>query len=151
MTTKPLAETPRLTLEAAEQIADAALATGHRASSDALAVVVLDGGGHVKVVKREDGCPFLIATVAHAKAYGSIALGRPSSVLAQFGLAIPNLIPALAAMTDGHVMPAAGGVLIRTASGEVLGAIGVSGGAAEHDEKAAIAGVRAAGLVPEPG
>jgi uncharacterized protein GlcG (DUF336 family) len=151
MTTKPLAETPRLTLEVAEQIADAALAAGRRASPDALSVVVLDGGGHVKVVKREDGCPFLIATVAHAKAYGSIALGRPSSVLAQFGLAVPNLIPALAAMTGGQVMPAQGGVLIRTPGGEILGAIGVSGGAAEHDEKAAIAGVRAAGLVPEPG
>jgi uncharacterized protein GlcG (DUF336 family) len=150
MSTKPLAETPRLTLEIAERIATAALAAGHRTSPDALAVVVLDGGGHLKVAKREDGCPFLIVTVAHAKAYGSVALGRPSGVLAQFGLAVPNLIPALAAMTDGQVMPAHGGVLIRDAAGEILGAIGVSGGAAEHDEKAAIAGVRAAGLVPEP-
>lgn len=151
MTTKTLAETPRLTLEVAEHVAAAALVAGHRTSPDALAVVVLDGGGHVKVVKREDGCPFLIATVAHAKAYGSVALGRPSGVLAQFGLAVPNLIPALAAMTGGQVMPAHGGVLIRNAAGEILGAVGVSGGAAEHDEKAAIAGVRAAGLVPEPG
>ncbi len=151
MTTKPFAETPRLTLEVAEQIADAALAAGHRTGGDALTVVVLDGGGHVKVVKREDGCPFMIATVAHAKAYGTIGLGRPSSVLAQFGLAVPNLIPALAALSGGQVMPAPGGVLIRTAAGEVLGAVGVSGGAAEHDEKAAIAGVRAAGLAPEPG
>jgi uncharacterized protein GlcG (DUF336 family) len=151
MTTKPLSETPRLTLDTAEHIATAALAAGHRSAPEPLAVVVLDGGGHVKVVKREDGCPFLIANVAHAKAFGSIGLGRPSSVLAQFGLAIPNLIPALAAMTGGQVMPAAGGVLIRGAAGEVLGAIGVSGGAAEHDEKAAIAGVRAVGLVPEPG
>lgn len=151
MTTRPLAPPVHLTLDAAERIAQAALAAGHRSAPDALSVVVLDGGGHLKLAKREDGCPFMIATVAHAKAYGSIGLGRPSSVLAQFGLAVPNLIPALAAMTHGQVMPAPGGVLIRTEAGELLGSVGVSGGAADHDEKAAIAGVRAAGFVPEPG
>jgi uncharacterized protein GlcG (DUF336 family) len=148
--TKPLAETPRLTLAVAERIADAALAASRRAASDPVTVVVLDGGGHVKLVKRDDGCPFMIAGVAHGKAYGAIGLGRPSSVLAHFGLAVPNLMPALAAMTGGQVIPAPGGVLIRTESGELLGSVGVSGGAAEHDEKSAIAGVRAAGLVPEP-
>jgi uncharacterized protein GlcG (DUF336 family) len=151
MTTKPLAETPRLTLEAAERIATAALAESHRTGSDPVTVVVLDGGGHVKLVKREDGCPFLIAGVAHGKAYGAIGLGRPSSVLAHFGLAVPNLMPALAAMTGGQVIPAPGGVLIRDTAGELLGSVGVSGGAADHDEKAAVAGVRAAGYEPEPG
>lgn len=150
MTTPSLAESPRLTLEVAERIAQAALDAARTADARAT-VVVLDGGGHLKVLKRDDGCPFLIVDVAIGKAYGAIGLGRPSSVIAQFGKLVPNLIPALASASDGRVIPAAGGVLIRDAKGELLGAVGVSGGAAEHDEQAAIAGIRAAGLVSEPG
>jgi uncharacterized protein GlcG (DUF336 family) len=147
----PLAETPRLTLEVAERIANAALDACRAKGSEPTTVVVLDGGGHLKVLKRDDGCPFLIVDVAIGKAYGAIGLGRPSSVIAQFGKMVPNLIPALASASDGRVIPAPGGVLIRDAGGQLLGAVGVSGGAADVDEQAGIAGVRAAGLVSEPG
>ncbi len=145
----PLAETPRLMLDVAERIANAALDAA-RAADAQVTVVVLDGGGHLKVLKRDDGCPFMMADVAIGKAYGAVGLGRPSSVIAQFGKAVPNLIPALASASGGRVIPAPGGVLIRDASGQILGAVGVSGGAAEHDEQAAMAGIRAAGLVSEP-
>ena len=43
-----------------------------------------------------------------------------------------------------------GGVLVRGAGGEVIGAVGISGDASDKDEYAAIAGVRAAGLQPDP-
>ena len=43
----------------------------------------------------------------------------------------------------------AGGVLLRDASGAVVGAVGVSGDTSDKDEVAAIAGVEAAGLVAD--
>ena len=139
-----------MTLALAERMAEAVLAGARSRGMDPVALVVLDAGGHLVLAKREDGCPFLIAKVAHGKAYGAIALGRPSSVLAQFGVAVPNLIPALVGAADGPLVAAAGGVLIRDAAGTLLGSLGVSGGAAEDDEAIAIAAVRVAGKVPEP-
>ncbi len=45
----------------------------------------------------------------------------------------------------------AGGVLIKSPDGMVLGAVGVSGDVSDKDEVCAVAGIYAAGLVPETG
>jgi uncharacterized protein GlcG (DUF336 family) len=42
-------------------------------------------------------------------------------------------------------------VLIRDRKGEVVGAVGISGDTSDNDEKAAIAGIEAAGLVADAG
>ena len=52
---------------------------------------------------------------------------------------------------EGRVVPAPGGVLIRTAAGEVVGAIGISGDTSDKDEVCAMAGIASVGLVGEPG
>ena len=44
-----------------------------------------------------------------------------------------------------------GGVLIRTAASDIIGAAGISGGTSERDEACAIAGIEAAGLKADPG
>jgi uncharacterized protein GlcG (DUF336 family) len=49
-------------------------------------------------------------------------------------------------MSQGKVVPVAGGVLIMDGS-EIIGAVGVSGGTAEEDEACAIEGIKAAGFV----
>ena len=48
-------------------------------------------------------------------------------------------------------MPVAGGVLIRSAGGEVLGAVGISGDKSEQDEACAVHGIKAAGLAADTG
>ena len=48
-------------------------------------------------------------------------------------------------------MPAPGGVLIRDASGTIIGAVGISGDTSENDEACAVAGIKAAGLTPDTG
>ena len=45
-----------------------------------------------------------------------------------------------------YSIPVPGGVLIKSAAGEVLGAVGISGDTSEKDEACAIAGIDAAGL-----
>jgi uncharacterized protein GlcG (DUF336 family) len=51
----------------------------------------------------------------------------------------------------GTLIPVAGGVLIRTNDGELMGAVGISGDTSDNDEAAATAGIVAAGFKADPG
>jgi uncharacterized protein GlcG (DUF336 family) len=58
---------------------------------------------------------------------------------------------ALNAMSDGRVVPAPGGVLIRDGAGTVIGAVGISGDVSDKDEVCALAGIEAAKLAGDTG
>jgi uncharacterized protein GlcG (DUF336 family) len=62
----------------------------------------------------------------------------------------PAFQAALAAASGGKFIPVPGGVLIRDADGDVIGAVGISGDTSDKDEYAAITAVQAAGLTPFP-
>jgi uncharacterized protein GlcG (DUF336 family) len=140
-----------LTLDVASRIVDAALATARAHSSKSLAVVVLDAGGHDVVLKREDGCGILRVDIARGKAWGALGMGLGSRELARKAEQNPRFFAALAAASGGRVVPNPGGVLVRDADGNVVGAVGISGDQADRDEACAIAGIEAAGLVADPG
>ena len=140
-----------LTLDVASRIVDAALATARAQSSKSLAVVVLDAGGHDVVLKREDGCGILRVDIARGKAWGALGMGLGSRELARKAEQNPRFFAALAAASGGRVVPNPGGVLVRDADGNVVGAVGISGDQADRDEACAIAGIEAAGLVADPG
>jgi uncharacterized protein GlcG (DUF336 family) len=57
----------------------------------------------------------------------------------------------LNAASDGKVLNAPGGVLVRDSSGEILGAVGVTGDVSDRDEACAVAGIEAVGLVADTG
>jgi uncharacterized protein GlcG (DUF336 family) len=57
----------------------------------------------------------------------------------------------LAAASGGRMVTNPGGVLIRNAGGDIIGAVGISGDTSDKDEACAIAGVDAAGLKADPG
>lgn len=147
--------TVTLPLSYAERIADATLAAGREAGLLPLTVVVLDAGGHMVVLKREDGSGILRAEIARGKAHGALGMGIGSRVIRDRLKERPAFQAAIAAASDGRFIPVPGGVLIcradtDTGGGAVIGAVGVSGDASDKDEYAAIAGVRAAGLTPHP-
>jgi uncharacterized protein GlcG (DUF336 family) len=48
-------------------------------------------------------------------------------------------------------IPVPGGVLIKNATGAIIGAVGVSGDTSDNDEAAGVAGIKAAGLVADAG
>ncbi len=52
----------------------------------------------------------------------------------------------LIAASGDEIFPEGGGMLIRTAGGEVIGAVGVTGDTEDRDEELAIHGIHAAGL-----
>jgi uncharacterized protein GlcG (DUF336 family) len=140
-----------LTLDQADRIIDAALAEGRRLELGRLTVAILDTGGHLIALKREDGSEFLRPSIAIGKAWGSLGMGHAGRVLAERSQKMPVFFGALSDMSGGRVVPLAGGVLIRSADGRLIGAVGVSGDTSEQDELAAIAGVKAAGLEPDTG
>ena len=138
------------TLAQAEAITSATLARGREIGAAPLTVAVLDAGGHLVVLHREDGSGILRPQIAIAKAYGALGMGLSSRELGVRAEKQPTFFASLTAIADGRLAVAAGGVLVRAADGAVIGAVGVSGDVSDVDEVCAIAGVQAAGLRPEP-
>jgi uncharacterized protein GlcG (DUF336 family) len=140
-----------LTLSAADLIVDKAMEKGRELMLAPLTVIVLDAGGQTKVLKREDGAGLLRPEVAMGKAWGTLGMGFGGRELARRAAKTPVFFGALSDMSGGRMVPAPGGVLIRSDSGDVLGAVGVSGDASEKDEICAVHGILAAGLTPDTG
>lgn len=140
-----------ITLAQAETIVDAALRDGRHRGFAPLTVVVLDPGGHAVVIKREDRSGILRVEIATGKAWGALGMGIASRELGVRATKVPHFFAALAAASHGRVVPVAGGVLIRDAGGEVIGAVGISGDTSDNDEVCAVAGIAAAGLVADTG
>lgn len=135
----------KLDLTNASVIVDAALENARKAKIRPLCVAVLDDGGNLKALKRDDGASILRPQIAISKAWGAIGMGESSRHLGNRLKELPAFLNALSAMTGGKVVPVAGGVLIM--DGEViLGAAGASGATADEDEACVIAGIEAAGL-----
>jgi uncharacterized protein GlcG (DUF336 family) len=140
-----------LTLEAASIIVDKSLEKGRELKFAPLTVAVLDPGGHLVALKREDGSSFLRPEIAAGKAAGALGMGFGSRDLAQRAAKMPAFFTALAAMTGGRMVPVPGGVIIRSPSGDILGAVGISGDTSDNDETCAVHGIKAAGLIPDTG
>lgn len=138
-----------ITLAQAEQIAAGALRHAATVGAAPLTVAVLDTGGHLVLLHRQDGSGILRPQVATGKAYGALGLGTSSRSIAEGAQQRPQFFGALASAAEGRVIPAPGGVLIRQ-GGALVGAVGITGDTSDVDEACAIAGVRAAGLDPEP-
>lgn len=137
-------------LATAEKIADAAFAAGAEAKLLPLTVAVLDVGGNLVVLKRQDGSGNLRADIAIGKAAGALGMGISSRHIRDRLKERPAFQSAIAAASDGRFIPVPGGVLALDDKGEVIGAVGISGDASDKDEYAAIAGVHKAGLKSHP-
>lgn len=141
----------QLTLKQASTIVDAALAEGRKRDFKPLCVTVLDAGGHVMALKREDGASILRPQVAHGKAAGALGMGMGSRALAQQAQERPVFFNALNGLAEGAMVPVPGGVLIRNANGDILGAAGASGDVSDNDEACLVAAISAAGLMADTG
>ena len=136
-----------LTLDQARTIIATARAFGREKEMKPLSVVVLDAGGQVLAFEREDGAPVGRFALAQGKAYGAIMVGVPSRQLGVMAAERPHFVASLSGLYEGKVVPAAGGVLLRDASGAIVGAVGVTGDTSDNDADAGVAGAEAAGLV----
>ncbi len=136
-----------LTLEQAQRIIAGALARSREQGFKPMGIAVVDEGGNLKAFVREDGASMFRFEIAQAKAWGAVGMGVSSRVLGQRAKDNPNFFVSLAATSQGRFLPQTGAVLIRDGEGNLLGAVGASGGTGDEDELICAAGVEAAGLV----
>jgi len=140
-----------VTLAQASTIVDVALKKARDSNLAPLTVAVLDSGGHLVAFKREDKSGILRFDIAYGKAWGALGMGFGSRTLAGRAAKTPQFFTMLAAASGGRMVTNPGGVLIKDASGTIVGACGISGDTSDKDEMCAIAGIEAAGLKADPG
>jgi len=142
--------TTTLDLDAARTVVAGARAHAASAGFKPMTVVVLDAGGHVVAVEREDGSSMGRFEIAFGKAHGALSLGMGSRALMARAEQQPYFIAAVTAAVGGSLVPVPGGVLVRAPDGSLLGAVGVTGDTSDNDEAAAVAGIESAGLTAQP-
>jgi uncharacterized protein GlcG (DUF336 family) len=130
---------------------DEALAHARRHDFAPLTVAVLDACGCIVALKMEDGSSLLRPEIAVGKAWSALGMGAGTRNLAARAQRFPSFFAALASLAGGNMVPAPGGVLIRSDGGEISGAAGASGDNSDNDEASLIAGIEATGLRADPG
>ena len=142
-----------LTLPQASIVVDKALEKGRELNLHPLTVVVLDAGGQLKAMKREDGSSLLRPEIATGKAWGTLGMGFGGREFARrMAGGGAGFIQALTVASGGKIVPVPGGVLIRASrNGEIIGAVGISGDTSDQDEVCAVHGIESAGLAPDTG
>ncbi len=135
-----------ITLDQANTIIAAAFAKGKELGLKPLSVAVLCPGGHLIAFQRADGASTLRPQIATGKASGALALGVNSRAIADMAADRPTFVASLGPISQGGIIPAAGGVIVRDSAGAIVGAVGITGDTSDNDETCALAGIAAAGL-----
>ena len=138
-------------LAVAQKIVEAALAFAAEQGFKPMAAGVIDARGALKAFAAQDGSSLKRGEIALGKANGAIALGMGSRGLMKRAEAQGYFIAAATAAIGGSLVPVPGGVLIKDSAGMLLGACGISGDTSDNDEAAAVAGIKAAGYLADPG
>jgi len=133
----------RLTLAQANKIIETAFAKAREMKVKPLAVAVLDDGGNVKSLQRQDDASMLRNDVAVGKALAAVGMGVASRTLLDRAKGNPQFFGALSSI---KFIPQTGAVVIKDKDGTIIGAAGASGGTGEEDEAVCMAGITAAGL-----
>ncbi len=139
-----------LTLAQGVEIADGALAKAREIGCKPMTIAVVDAGGSLIILKREDGSSNLRPDIAFAKAWGTVGMGIGGRAMAKRASDTPQFWAALNTISGGRIAPVAGGVLILQA-GQVVGGVGISGDLPDNDEACAIVGILQAGFEAEVG
>ena len=141
-----------LSLEKANLIISHALQKGKEMGFQPLTVVVLDSGGHMVAMQRQDRSSISRREIAEGKAYATLSMGFGGRELQRRATKMsPLFFGAISDATGGRMIPVPGGVLVRDSAGEIVGAVGISGDLSENDELCAVAGISAVELIPDTG
>ena len=116
-----------ITLDQAEHIIDAIIARGSSLNCRPLSVIVVEPGCKVKAFKKEDGSSMIRFEMTYGKACAALSLGRSSKLVRERAQERPIFMRYLIAASGDQIFPEGGGMLIRDAQGEVIGAVGVPG------------------------
>ncbi|WP_103762294.1 GlcG/HbpS family heme-binding protein [Roseovarius confluentis] len=115
-----------------------------------LTIAVIDPGGHLVALQREDGTSNLRPEIAQGKAKGAVAMGLGSRALYTRAQEQPFFIDAMNALNQGLLVPVPGGVLIYRDE-KLIGAIGITGDSSDNDEACAVSAINVHGLTAQTG
>jgi uncharacterized protein GlcG (DUF336 family) len=93
---------------------------------------IVDVAGYTTTLHRMAGAGWATVDLATGKARAAVAFGQPTAELAERWAQASLFTTALIAQTSGSMVPAPGGVLIMS-EGEIVGALGASGGTGAQD------------------
>jgi glc operon protein GlcG len=136
---------PKLTLEGAQAVLNAALARAKEIAVP-MNIAVVDDGGHLLAFARQDGAKLSSIAIAIAKAESSAIRRQPSGPYMVEGQPDLRVSLALAIGSHAHQTPLRGGLSLMV-DNICVGAIGVSNGTEDQDTDVARAGASA--LNPE--
>lgn len=127
-------------LDQAQVVVDAAVKKAQQIAT-LMNVTVIDAGGNLKAFARMDGAWLGSIDISAKKARTARFFDMDSGEigkLSQPGGPLYNI-----EISNGGLITFPGGVPLKNASGEVIGAIGVSGSTVENDHAVATAGANA--------
>ncbi len=128
-----------ITLEEAERVLQAAKKKGMDMGVK-LSISVVDARGDLACMVRMDGAPWRTPYVSRGKARAAACFGMASADLTD--RAMTPVMRAVMEVEKGEFVPGQGALPIFK-NGELIGAVGGSGGTAQEDEDASRAGVEA--------
>ncbi len=129
-----------LTLEAAERIVAAAKKKAAEIHTK-MDIAVVDAGGNLKAFVRMDGAWLGSIDIAQRKARTARWFDMNTGEIGK--LSQPGGPLYAIEHSNGGLITFPGGVPLKTAKGEIVGAIGVSGSSVENDHTVAAAGAAA--------
>src|ERR1700710_426277 len=135
-----------ITLNQANEMIAAIIKRGIEMDCRPMSVVVVEPGCIVKAFQKEDGASMMRFEMAFGKAYAALALSRSSKLVRIRNEEKPVFMRYLMTTSGDKIFAEGGGMQIRDKSGEVIGAVGVTGDTEDHDEELATHGIHAAGV-----
>jgi uncharacterized protein GlcG (DUF336 family) len=115
-----------MNLDLANRLISTALECRRTRGAKPMTVAVIDAGGHLVALQREDGTSNLRAEIAQGKAKGAIAMGLGSRALYERAQEQPYFNQAVTTLQNGDLIAVPGGVLIRE-QGKIIAAINAVG------------------------
>jgi uncharacterized protein GlcG (DUF336 family) len=124
----------QITTEQAQAVIDGAAAKALELGLPVI-IAVLDAGAHLKAFRRMDGAVLASIDIAISKARTAVLFQANSEAVWEYckpGAPAPGL-----ELTNGGLATFGGGIPLRGRGGNVIGALGVSGGTVPQDMEVA--------------
>jgi uncharacterized protein GlcG (DUF336 family) len=109
-----------------------------------VSAAVVDSGGFIVVVERQEGARPMTPLIAISKAYTAAVMQRPASMLKGWAEHEPVFFSAVSQLGHWPIMATDGAITIKR-DGEIIGGLGIAGGRADEDEQIARAALEATG------
>ena len=127
---------PVMDLALAKKLADACEAKKATTDWRPLNIAIVDAGADLILFRRQDGAFLGSVDIAINKAVSAVMIPYPTRVIGDLAYGKdgnPGRVPGIS--TVDFLVPFAGGLPIRTESGHLIGAIGISGASSDQDEE----------------